>query len=119
METGGSDKTVLEGFGWIFPWLWILILSGWGGTVNYFHHVTKHKLKFSAIRLTIDLSTSAFVGVLTYLLCREAGIHDGVTAAMVGISGHMGTRALFLLEQKYEKLFGANSGAAINPDKEP
>lgn len=116
MDTGGSSKTFLENLTWLITWAWVLGLSAWGGAVSYFHKMDKHGLKFSLFRLAIDVWTSAFVGVLTYLLCHTAEISEGVTAAMVGISGHMGTRALFMLEKKYESLFtpGASQEQSVN-----
>jgi hypothetical protein len=115
METGGGGKAIWESFAWVFTWGWVCALSAWGGAVSYFHHMDKHGLKFSLFRLAIDVWTSAFVGVLTYLLCQAAGISEGITAAMVGVSGHMGTRALFMLERKYEKFF---NGPLASTDKE-
>ena len=115
MDAGGSIKTIIEDWSWWLTWIWILGLSAWGGAVSYFHHMDKHGLPFSLMRLAMDVFTSAFVGVLTYLLCHEAGISDGVTAAMVGISGHMGTRALFVLERKYEQFFAAAIPATERP----
>ena len=85
-----------------------MALAAWGGAVSYFHNMAKHGLRFSLFRLAMDVSTSAFVGVLTYLLCQATGISEGVTAAMVGISGHMGAKALMMLERKYERFFSSD-----------
>lgn len=109
IDTGDSGKTFWEYLVWLITWGWVLALSAWGGAVSYFHHMTKHGLRFSLFRLAMDVSTSAFVGVLTYLLCHAANISEGVTAAMVGISGHMGAKALLMLEKKYEHIFNTST----------
>lgn len=83
-------------------WIWVIALSGWGGAVSYFHKVDKHSLKFSFVKFAMEIATSAFVGVLTFLICDAASLSWEITAAMVGVSGHMGTRALFIIEKRYE-----------------
>ncbi len=106
MDSGGGGKSIWEYVSIGITWWWVIVLSSWGGMVSYFHNIGSKGLKFSLFRLFIDLSTSAFVGVLTFLICRATIHSEELTAAMVGISGHMGTRALFLLEKRYEKFFG-------------
>lgn len=86
--------------------LWVIGLASWGGVVSYLYRVEKNKLVFSIFRLSAEMTTAAFVGVITYLLCSAAHISPETTAAFVGLSGHMGTRALFILEKKYEAYFG-------------
>lgn len=106
---GGNEKAVLQSFSEIAPWFWVLFLSGWGGVVSYFHRIESGKVAFSCFRLVVDITTSGFVGVLTYLLCESGNVPSALTAFFVGISGHMGTRGLFLLERKYTKFFGPAS----------
>lgn len=105
----GKFKDIPNNLTWWFTWGWVLCLASWGGAISYFHKLDTYGFKFSMVRLVIDVFTSAFVGVLTYLFCDTLHIPTEVTAAMVGISGHMGTRALFILERKYEKMFGAGN----------
>ena len=97
---------------WI-TFLWVIGLSAWGGVVSYFHKLDKYQLRFNIIKFTAELITSAFVGILTFLLCDAASLSWEMTAAMVGISGHMGTRALFVLEKRYETMLKGTS----NEDK--
>jgi len=92
--------------GWL-TLAWVFGLSMWGGTVNYIYKLNKYHLPFSLFRFIGEILTAAFVGVITFLLCNSSGLGLEVTAALVGISGHMGTRALFLLEKKYERYLGA------------
>ena len=60
-----------------------------------------------------EVLTSGFTGVITFYLCEWAGLHQLLTAALVGISGHMGSRALMLFEKWAEKRFAGG----INGDE--
>jgi hypothetical protein len=93
------DDTIANWIGY----LWVIGLASWGGIVSYLHRVNQYKLTFNFLRLFAEITTSAFVGVITFLMCDASHIELPITAALVGISGHMGTRALFLIEQKYER----------------
>lgn len=63
---------------------------------------------FNIAELLGELTTSAFAGMLTFWLCESTGISPLMTAAFVGISGHMGSRAVFCFEQYLHKKFGAD-----------
>ena len=54
--------------------------------------------KYSLVEFIGEVSTSAFAGVITFWLCEAGGINPLITAALVGVSGHMGSRAIFHLE---------------------
>lgn len=83
---------------------WVTILSVLGGFVSFAGKVREGRARpFNIVELVGELVTSFFVGVLTFYLCEAAGISQLITAGVVGISGHMGTRALFLLERMAEK----------------
>lgn len=59
-----------------------------------------------------EMVTSAFAGVITFYLCQASEINGLWTAVMVAISGHMGTRALYMLEAIAQKKLG------IGPDQD-
>ena len=80
------------------PFCVAVILSCLGGVVNYLNKINKTGAAFSFFRLSLEIFTSGFVGIVVFLLCDAAGLDWSTTAAVVAISGHMGTRALFLLE---------------------
>ena len=40
-----------------------------------------------------------FAGLITFWLCEAAQFNPLVTAALVGISGHMGSQAIYQLER--------------------
>ena len=85
------------------PFCVAIALSVFGGIVNYVHRMDKHGMAFSLFRLMVDIFTSGFVGIVSFMLCDAAGLGWSTTAAVVAISGHMGTRALFLIEKAAEK----------------
>ncbi|WP_424219414.1 phage holin family protein [Azovibrio sp.] len=43
--------------------------------------------------------TFSFACLITFWLCEAAEIEPLITAALVGISGHMGSRALYQFER--------------------
>lgn len=100
------DDTIAQFIGYV----WVIVLASWGGAVSYFHKIDKHNIRFSLLRFFAEVSTSAFVGVVTFLICDSAKLSWEVTAAFVGVSGHMGTRALFLIEKKYEDFVNGGVG---------
>lgn len=95
-------------FNQLITFLWVIALSAWGGIVSYFHKIEKLGVSFSLFKLAAEIFTSGFVGVITFLLCDAARLSWEVSAALVGVSGHMGTRALFILENKYAQYFGGD-----------
>jgi len=83
----------------IVPLLFSGFLASVGGAVHYLNRIDRHSLKFSIFHLFVEIITSGFVGVISFMLCDAANFGWAYTAAIVAISGHMGARALFLLEQ--------------------
>lgn len=92
----------------MITYLWVIVLSAWGGTVNFMRKRKSGEARpFNIAELTGEVFTSGFAGVLTFWLCEAAGISPLITAALVGISGHMGGRAIFRLERWAEARFGS------------
>lgn len=90
-------------FASLIPW-WVALLSILGGVVHYIKKVRDGAAKrFNIAELLGDIVTSAFVGFVTFHLCLASELGQNLTAALVGISGHMGSRALFLLEPVIEQ----------------
>lgn len=54
------------------------------------------KRPFNFAEILGELATSGFVGIITFLMCDLANFPPLMNAALVGISGHMGSRALRL-----------------------
>lgn len=87
---------------------WVILLAVWGGVVNYFNKVRAGKTsRFNITELVGDIVTSGFVGVLTFWLCQASGFSELLTAVFVGVSGHMGARAV----AKFETFIGEKIGS--------
>ena len=87
---------------------WVFALAILGGIVNFMRKLALGQTRiFNIAELVGEIVTSGFAGVLTFWLCENAGIAPLVTAALVGISGHMGSRALFLFEDFLKSKFPA------------
>ncbi len=73
--------------------LWITFVSALGGVVSYFNkYSTFHVAKFLA-----HLSSSAFAGLMTGLLCMHAGVTGPLQYVACGVAAHMGTPAVIKL----------------------
>lgn len=82
-----------------YGYLWFVVLALWGGTVNYISRVKhNHPIRFSIAELVGEWAISGFVGVITIYVCLELEFSLYLTGALVAIAGHMGGRALFLME---------------------
>jgi len=101
-----SDVVATTGIGF----LWFLLLAAWGGTASYLSRIKKMKTPFSVMELVGEWTISAFAGVITAFVCYEMQFSFYATAALTGIAGHMGGRAIALMENfievSYRKRFG-------------
>jgi hypothetical protein len=75
----------------------ILILSFWGG-VSYYLNKVRNGAKFDTLGLIVDTVISAFVGLITFFFCAYLQLDNYLTAGLVGVSSHLGTRAIVLFE---------------------
>jgi uncharacterized membrane protein (DUF4010 family) len=90
-----------------FTMAWVLTLSTWGGVAGYVRKIKQGMTRrFSITELVGEIVVSSFVGIITYFLCKSSGIDETVTAAIVGVSSHMGSRAIYFLEVVIRKKTG-------------
>ncbi len=93
----------------MITYIWVLLLSGFAGVVNFLG-----KLKAGAVRafnLTEfigEVVTSMLAGLITFWLTEAANLDKLVAAALIAVSGHMGSRAIFKIEKWAEEKFGAD-----------
>ena len=93
----------------LLTYFWVIGLSMWGGVVSFYRKVKTGQVRaFNFVELVGELVTAAFIGVLTFWLCEAAGFSPLITAACVGVSGHMGSRGVFALELFMAKKLGLN-----------
>lgn len=82
-----------------------------GGLVSWYAKVRAGSLPAASVmHLVGELTTSAFSGLVAYAVCIWLGTHPALTAAITGISGHAGTRAIaygeMLLKRRANAAFG-------------
>ena len=84
----------------LITYLWVTGLAAWGGLVSFYRKVKSGETRvFNVVELIGEIATSAFAGLITFWLCEAALLDPLVTAALVGVSGHMGSRALYQFER--------------------
>ena len=88
----------------LLTYAWVVGLSITGGLVSFLRKLRAGAARpFNLIELIGEIVTSGFVGVLTFWLCEASAIDPLLTAFMVGISGHMGSRLIFQFEKHLEQ----------------
>lgn len=106
MPDGQGGNSILKAlFDVGFGYIWFALLALWGGTVSYISRVRRNSTPFSFVELVGEWTISAFAGIMTALICQEMGFSLILTSALSGISGHMGGRAIYMLEQLVCKKF--------------
>lgn len=103
-------------FEW-FTYAWVIFMSVWGGTVSFLRKVSQGAARpFNLTELLGEVFTSGFVGVITFWMCEAANIDKLLSAALVGIAGHMGSRAIFLFEMFIENWLKVRVNAKLPKD---
>lgn len=89
-----------------------------GGLVSWWAKVRKGEVNGWQLHTLIgELCTSAFAGLLAFWLCEWAGTPQLLTVSLVGIAGHMGTRAIAAFESWAQARLGHQMPPP--PPKEP
>lgn len=102
----GIAEAGVKAIDWI-TWLWVGLLSSTGGAISFYRKLKHGQARpFNFAELIGELLVSGFVGLVTFLLCKGSGINEFLTAGLVGLTGHMGTRALMRLEKYLEQKLG-------------
>ena len=84
---------------------WVLAVGAavGGGLVNWYAKVKQgHARVFNFVELIGEIFVAGFVGITVFMGLAGVGQSEGVCAFSAGISGHMGTRLLFLIEHAAE-----------------
>ncbi|RZJ85174.1 MAG: hypothetical protein EOO64_01560 [Massilia sp.] len=77
----------------------VLGLAMVGGLVSFYARVRKGEvMALNITQLVGELTTSAFAGLLCFWLCELSGAPPLLVACLVGVAGHMGTRAIATFE---------------------
>lgn len=87
----------------LLTYAWVFGLSLWGGLASFIAKYRRgHARAFNVAELLGELVISGLVGVMTFYLCTWANFDQLLTAALVAITGHMGSRALMRAEKALE-----------------
>lgn len=90
----------------ILTYAWVFGLAILGGIVSFMRKLQAgHAKVFNIVEFIGEIVTSAFAGVIAFWLCENAGFSPLATASIVGVCGHMGSRAIFVLEGWLTKQF--------------
>lgn len=90
----------------LLTYSWVCGLSFFSGLASYVRKVRAGIIsRFSINELLGEMVISAFVGVVTFYLCESAQIHGALSAALIAISSHMGSRAIFIFETAADRAF--------------
>lgn len=83
---------------WRDSWVFI-IFAFWGGLCHYIGGVRRGQRKWSLFEVLGDLVVSGFTGSLGFAGAVYLDLNFAATILVVGMSGHMGARSVFLLER--------------------
>ena len=93
-------------YGWTI-YAWVITWAGAGGAVSFYQKMVRGDARaFNFTELIGEIFTSAFVGVLTFWVCEANNVAPLISAAIIGISGHMGARLIFIAEKYLAKKYG-------------
>lgn len=97
--------------------IWFFLIAMWGGTASYVSRLRKSKAPFSIMELIGEWAVSAFAGIITAFVCYEMNLSFYATAALAGIAGHMGGRAIALIEQAALAIWSKRTGVKLDEDQ--
>ncbi|MCG8993691.1 phage holin family protein [Laribacter hongkongensis] len=89
----------------VITYCWVVALSLLGGISGAVRRAREDG-RVTLLEIVGELSISAFAGVMTFYLCEWSGTDQLLSAAFVGMSGHMGSRAISGLEKVWAKRMG-------------
>ncbi|BCX79294.1 phage holin family protein [Campylobacter sp. 19-13652] len=93
----------------LLTFLWVFSISAFAGITRRVRRLQgasgndELKKEGSWILFAADIVISGFIGMLTYYICVYANVPDSLMAVYIGVSAHMGTKALSLYEALFSK----------------
>jgi hypothetical protein len=89
----------------------VFIVAAAGGFVAFYRKWKDGNARaFNFAELIGELVVSGLCGVFAYWTFNGLGVNQWLAAAGVGIVGHMGSRALFMVEKGLERAFNRWAG---------
>lgn len=93
----------------LLTFLWVFSISAFAGITRRIRRLQgakgneEIKKEGSWLLFMADIVISGFIGMLTYYLCVYANVPDSLMAVYIGVSAHMGTKALSVYEALFNK----------------
>jgi hypothetical protein len=87
----------------LFTCVLAVLLSLWGGFINYLGRIRQGAMRFSLVELAIELAISSFAGLTVGLMALSLHVSPLMTLAMAGLAGHAGGRTVFFLDRWYKR----------------
>ena len=100
-----SDKSPVDYHASVY--IGVVTVASLGGIVRRFQKILNGDIEISWKRLLsvlfMEMFVSGFCGVMAFWICEHFEVPGLIMGPIVGIVGHMGSRALFLSEKVLEK----------------
>jgi hypothetical protein len=110
MEQGPLDP------GQLVPTLLMMLIAAAGGFVAFYRKWKEgHVRAFNITELMGELFVSGLCGIGAYWVCKGFEVNPWLTAAAVGMVGHMGSRAVFMAENWVGKKIGVDVPKQATP----
>lgn len=89
------------------PFFYAIILSLWGGFVQYVNRVRMGET-WRWKSMLLDMIVCSFTGILAFFMCQSMGIDGWRAALIIAISAHEGTRTIGIFINWRNKVMGAD-----------
>jgi hypothetical protein len=97
----------------IATWALAVGMSLLGGLVSWYSRIKAgHPLVFNFVEFLGESVTSAFVGLMSFMILDSFGYPWGICAAAAGISGNMAPKLLCMVKQMIEDRFNYINGGS-------
>lgn len=83
-----------------FTYALIVLISVWGGLINYLGRV-RRGATWQIGELLIELAISSFAGLVIGLIAIACNVSPLMSMALAGLAGHAGGRTVFVLDRLY------------------
>ena len=90
------------------PFLYAIVLSVWGGFVQYANRVRTGE-RWSWTSMLLDLVVCSFAGLIAFFACQAVGIKDWQAAIVIAVTAHEGMRTIVFFVQLRDKVLGIDS----------
>lgn len=101
-------------------YVWVFLISLLGGIASFYRKMRDgHARPFNVNEFVGECCIAGFVGLVTFFACKWAEINEYGSAALIGITSHMGARGIFLVEQFVGRWVASRAPVPAQPFPEP